>query len=208
MLAANPTLLHPALSASSADSFAHPRSVDCQLSAVSSPVSPFVATLTDSSQPIENPATLSPVFVTLTSRVNPNPCVCHSYKKHPGVGCPSFSANSVPSALKFTRALPSTDPFDAPHRPPHCFSSFHQSPVTIHQSQSAKSFIIRTYAKCARNSFRMNTSKTQDLKLFRINTYEKTGGGVPPALDARLEVRRDLMRARSAETRLFPLRRG
>ena len=26
----------------------------------------------------------------------------------------------------------------------------------------------------------MNTSKTQDLKLFRINTYKKTGGGAPP----------------------------
>ena len=143
-------------------------------------LSPFAATLASSLQITEKSATLSPAFATLTSHVKHKSCVCHSYKKHPGVGCPSFSANSVPSALKSTRALPSTDPFDAPHHPPHCFSFFHQSPVTNHQSQVTKSFIIRTYAKCARNSFTMNTSKTQDLKLFRINTYGKTGGGVPP----------------------------
>jgi len=66
-----------------------PLSVGCQLSAVSSlSLSPFAATLTDSPQLIENPATLSPAFATLTSRVNPNPFVCHSYKKHPGWGYP------------------------------------------------------------------------------------------------------------------------
>jgi len=48
------------------------------------PVSPFPATLTDDSQLTENSATLSPVPATLTSRVNPNPFVCHSYRKHPG----------------------------------------------------------------------------------------------------------------------------
>ena len=92
-------------------------------------------------------------------------------------GAPSFSANSVPSALKSTRALPSTDLLDAPHCPPHCSSFFHQSPVTSHQSQVTKSFTIRTSANRTRNPFRMNTSKTKHLKLFRINTYEKTGGG-------------------------------
>jgi hypothetical protein len=44
------------------------------------------------------------------------------------------------------------------------------------------SFRIRTYAKSARNPFTMNTSKTQDLKLFRMNTYEKRGEGVPHIL--------------------------
>jgi hypothetical protein len=47
---------------------------------------PFPATLTDPPQLAENPATLSPVPATLTSRVKHNPFVCHSYKKHPGVG--------------------------------------------------------------------------------------------------------------------------
>jgi hypothetical protein len=49
-------------------------------------LSPFAATLTDSSQLIENPATLSPAFATLTSRVKHKSFVCHSYKKHRGWG--------------------------------------------------------------------------------------------------------------------------
>ena len=40
-----------------------------------------------------------------------------------------------------------------------------------------KSFRIRTSIKSVCNSFKMNTSKTQHLKPFRMNTYEKTGRG-------------------------------
>ena len=50
------------------------------------PVTPFPATLAYHSQLAENPATLSPLPATLTSYVKPNPCVCHSYKKHGGWG--------------------------------------------------------------------------------------------------------------------------
>jgi hypothetical protein len=46
-------------------------------------------------------------------------------------------------------------------------------------SLAAKSRRIPTYEICARNPFRIRTSKTQDLKLFRIRTYEKTGEGGP-----------------------------
>jgi hypothetical protein len=49
-------------------------------------------------------------------------------------------------------------------------------PVTGHQSQVTKSCRIRTYEKCSHNSFRIRSSKTQDLKPFRIRTYEKTMG--------------------------------
>ena len=45
---------------------------------------------------------------------------------------------------------------------------------------SPKSFTIRTSAKQARNPFAMSTSKTNDLKFFRIRTYEKKGGGPLP----------------------------
>jgi len=38
-----------------------------------------------------------------------------------------------------------------------------------------------TSPKRTRNSFRFRTSKTQDLKPFRIRTYEKTPGGAPSA---------------------------
>jgi hypothetical protein len=95
-------------------------------------------------------SSLSPLSATLTKNTR-------------GWGVPSFSANSVPSALKSTRALPSTDPFDALHYP--------LAPIP---------FRIRTCAKRARNPFRIRTSKTQDLKAFRMNTYEKTPGGRGP----------------------------
>ena len=49
--------------------------------------------------------------------------------------------------------------------------------VTSHPSQNTKPFRIRTSTKPVRNPFRIRTSKTQDLKLFRMNTYKKTGEG-------------------------------
>ncbi len=55
-------------------------------------VTPFPAALTGSVQLAENPATLSLAFATLTNRVKHKSCVCHSYKKHRGVG--SFSSTS------------------------------------------------------------------------------------------------------------------
>jgi hypothetical protein len=51
---------------------------------------------------------------------------------------------------------------------------------TSHHSLPTISFTIRTSEKRARNSRRIRTSKTQDLKPFRMNTYRKTreGGAV------------------------------
>jgi len=79
-------------------------------------LTPFPATLTSTLQITEKQASLSPAFATLTSRVKHKSCVCHSYKKHPGWGVPSFSANSALAALKSTRASAPADPFDALHR--------------------------------------------------------------------------------------------
>ncbi len=70
----------------------------------------------------------------------------------------SSSAFSVTSVLRKTRSVTHT---------------------ALRADLTSNSFTIRTYAKLAHNSFIMNTSKTQDLKLFRMNTYEKTGEGVP-----------------------------
>jgi hypothetical protein len=50
-------------------------------------------------------------------------------------------------------------------------------PATNHQPLSINPFRIRTSRKHACNPSGMNTSKTQDLKPFRMNTYKKTGGG-------------------------------
>jgi hypothetical protein len=123
--------------------------VGCELSTDNChPVSPFPATLTDDSQLTENSATLSPVPATLTSRVNPNPFVCHSCRKHPGWGyllqAKIFSFGNL---------------------------------TTNYSPLSTISFIIRTSAKHTRNTSRIRTSKTQDLKPFRMNTYKKTGEG-------------------------------
>ncbi len=155
-LAANPTSISKSASVSDL-------CVLC-VSAFSSPnLSPFnsnhsTRNLVSFVDVLDAASSISPVFATLTKNTR-------------GWGLPSFSANSVPGvhpdrveALKSTRALPPTDPFDAPHHPPNCFSFFHQSPVTNHQSQVTKSFTIRTYAKSSRNPFTMNTSKTKDLK--------------------------------------------
>jgi hypothetical protein len=57
-------------------------------------------------------------------------------------------------------------------------------PLSSLQTQNApNSFGIRTSEKHLHNPFRMNTSKTKDLKSFRIRTYEKKGEGDPPSVE-------------------------
>ena len=60
------------------------------------------------------------------------------------------------------------------------FSLFFSILAAHHSSFVTKSFIIHTYGNSARNSFTIRTSKMQELKSFRIRTYEKTQGGGPP----------------------------
>jgi len=57
---------------------------------------PLLATLASYSQPAESTTTLSPCPATLASPVKHKSFVCHSYKKHRGVGCdvPSLSRRS------------------------------------------------------------------------------------------------------------------
>jgi hypothetical protein len=50
------------------------------------PVTPFPATLTSHLHLAANKTSLSPAVATLTGRVKLKSFVCHSYKKHPGVG--------------------------------------------------------------------------------------------------------------------------
>src|SRR5579859_6974508 len=164
-------------------------------------VSPVPAALTNKSQLIENPATLSPFTATLTRRVKHKSIVCHSYRKHPGrrvAFLTSFVARTEfipvkpgvrallrqltseksqakdPQELKNLAVRPATS-----HESAVTASALYLPPVTSHQSQVTKSFIIRTYIKSAHKLFRMNTSETQHLKPFRMNTSEKTGVGVP-----------------------------
>jgi hypothetical protein len=83
------------------------------------------------------------------------------HTKHPGGGL--YSPNQ-----KF-------QVFAAP--PPDSYTTF-QSRVTNHQSQVTKPFTIRTSPKLDSNLCRMRSFKTQDLKLFRMCSSEKNGGGV------------------------------
>jgi hypothetical protein len=92
------------------------------------------------------------VPATLTGRVKHNPFVCHSYRKHPG------------SHLSSQRSF----------RPGFSRPNFLRARHLLLSSISSK---IRTSEKTACNSFRIHTSKTQHLKPFRMNTYEKTPQG-------------------------------
>jgi hypothetical protein len=107
-------------------------------------LTPFPATLTSHLQLAVNTTTLSPAVATLTSRVKPNPFVCHSYKKHPGWGY-------LLQAKIFSFGNLTTN----------------NSPL------STISFTIRTYAKRARNSRRIRTSKTQHLKRLCLHPWHK-----------------------------------
>ena len=170
-------------------------------SLATAPLTPFPATLGEKSQLTENPAALSPVVATLARHVRHNFFVCHSYKKHPGRGAAiikSFVAQTSvcallrqsaskssqakdPLELEILAVLPVTSlprPGRGP-KSPVTASVLSLPPVTSHQSPITISFIIRTYIKSAHKLSRMNTSKTHDLKPFRMNTSEKTGEGAP-----------------------------
>src|SRR5580693_4174360 len=100
------------------------------------------------------PVPLSPFVAILDAASSISPVFATLTKNTRGGVYSSFSTNSAHGAS----APP--DPLDPCRRPL----------ATI-------PFKIRTYEKRARNSCRIRTSKTQDLKLFRMNTYEKNGEG-------------------------------
>jgi hypothetical protein len=154
-------------------------------SLATAPLTPFLASPRGKSQLTENPAALSRGVATLTRHIHHNPFVCHSYKKHPGWG-PAivhfFVAQTSVCALSRQSASQRSQT-----KYPHELRNLADLPVASlsrvcrdHESPVTKSFAIRTYEKPARDPSRMRTSKTQDLKPFRMNTYEKTGGGCPP----------------------------
>jgi hypothetical protein len=89
-------------------------------SANRAPVSPFRATLADNSQSIEIATALSPVSATLTRIVNPNPFVCHSYKKQVGWGVPASSFSRIPPTSLPPALLRPTQQ----RRQPHSFHIF------------------------------------------------------------------------------------
>jgi len=143
-------------------------------------VSPFPATLTGRPQLHENKTTLSLAFATLTSPVKANPFVCHSCKKHRGVGIPSECHPERSEASAFSRSLSPLPRQSHPAKgnPSKVVSALFLSLVTNHQPPVTNFCTIRTYEKCACKSRRIRTSKTQHLKPFRMNTSEKAPRGV------------------------------
>jgi hypothetical protein len=119
-------------------------------------VSPFLATLMSNPQLTENPATLSPLAALLRGASSISPVLATLTKNTGGWGTP-FNPNS---------SLPVIQPL------------LH-SPLVYPEASRRATILcrIRTSAKRAYNSRRIRTSKTQDLKPFRMNTYEKTGEG-------------------------------
>jgi hypothetical protein len=110
------------------------------------------------------------------------------FSGYPGVGgLPPFSTISVHSLLKPTAASSRPDPSGTRHRPliypacpvyPELRRAPRRAPIpfgTLHL-RAVLARRIRTYEKCAGNLFRIRTSKTHDLKSFRIRTYKKRPG--------------------------------
>src|SRR3984957_8112278 len=113
-------------------------------------LAPFPATLTISLHLTENTANLNPTSANLDAASTISPLLATLTQNTRGWGY-----RLIPSPLPAEYFLLSSHP------------------------PFANSFRIRTYEKRARNSRKIRTSKTQDLKPFRICTYKKTGGGVP-----------------------------
>ena len=92
--------------------------------------------------------------------------------------------NSLPTI--FFRITSFADPYPLTSIESHLYKKYPRGVTHSSQPKSSKypapvsiSFRIRTYKKHILNSSRMNSSKTQGLKPFRMNTYKKTGVGVP-----------------------------
>jgi hypothetical protein len=112
--------------------------------------SPLAATLLERLELAENKTTLGSFTATVTAAVKPKSFVCHSYKKHGGVGedVPIFARRSqlprhagTPATLILsyvyfiTRAHPGGGGgASAFNLPLSTLDSFHQSPVTDHGS--------------------------------------------------------------------------
>ena len=86
----------------------------------------------------------------------------------------------------FFRITSFADPYPLTSIESHLYKKYPRGVTHSSQPKSSKypapvsiSFRIRTYKKHILNSSRMNSSKTQGLKPFRMNTYKKTGVGVP-----------------------------
>jgi hypothetical protein len=130
---------------------------------------PLSATLTDNPQLHENKATLSPAFATLTRRVKHKSFICHSYKKHGGVGY-TLSA--------FVRASHRCDVTLA-NSWILAFLAAHSSLFSLFDGKRKKLISLLSYSSALFKKERCDI-------LFPINSFrtlcQNTGGGGAPPL--------------------------
>ena len=119
-------------------------------------------------------------FLMFSSQSSQSPSPSPVFSPSVGLSVPAFSSfsslcsgGSSDTRLSLTRRPP------CQRDKPSSKSSSTLPLVTSHQPQVTISFRIRTYEKCVSNPSRIRTSKTQDLKPFRMNTSRKTPRGVP-----------------------------
>jgi len=162
-------------------------STGCQLSAVSSPASPFPvhpelrrATLLPRVQArgaslpqiAENRASLSPAAATLTDSVMHKSFVCHSYKKHRGGGRAWWDSQSRLSLPPFPRAR----------------ITGHESQIMAHRPRPrwSPSTVAPQPAKCQNHTcYRLAAPRETSPLLPVSNSRERTSGGASAGCQAR-----------------------
>jgi hypothetical protein len=159
-----------------AHTFHHTRRVPTSTSSFDFPISnfafstasasPLSATLTDTPQLHESKTTLSLAFATLTRLVKPNSFVCHSYKKHRGVGYPWLADPASLRSRCFTPENGFTPRFLHAHS--SLFSPFDGKREKFIPFLSRSSVLFKK--ECFDNSFPINSFHT---------LWQNTGGGTP-----------------------------
>jgi hypothetical protein len=128
------------------------------------------------------------LFRSAYAQQQPQPQSPHAFTSqlsgYPGVGgLPSFSVNSVPSALRSTRSLTSLDPFDTRYRP-FIYPAYPVYPVYPESRREPRRtpipFRIRTFEKHTPNPFGMRSFKTKDLKRDYVLDSSKLGRLLSP----------------------------
>src|SRR4029077_7789858 len=121
------------------------------------------------------PLAVRPLETTIQPRNSTIPCKTLYLLANPVVPFPMFSSPSTSATNRSPRLRPLHSNGCHLEQSEGSASIFHLA--ARHPPLATIPFRIHTYEKCTPNSFRIRTSKTQDLKPFRIRTYEKPPGG-------------------------------
>jgi hypothetical protein len=134
---------------------------------------------------LDAPSAIQPLAIAVQPPIFTIPCKVLYSLANPMLPSSMFSSPAT------SNRSPRPHPLHPDHGHPACpersrrerseGSASRSVPATHHSLHATKLFRIHTSAKRARNSIGICTSKTQDLKPFRIRTYEKRGRVAPPS---------------------------